>query len=93
MSQILHGTYTKLLFGNLHKIIVCYFSENKIIVCYLSETQMGLLLFHLSALSLEHMRFGGEESLKLNCPQSRDQNHDPSTLLSVFLYEKALWDP
>lgn len=32
-------------------------------------------------------------SLKLSCPQSRDQNCDPSPLLSAFLHGKALWEP
>lgn len=54
---------------------------------------MGSLLFPTSVLSLEPLSFGVEKPLKLNCPQSKDQNCDPSTLLSAFLYGKAPWEP
>lgn len=54
---------------------------------------MGSLPFLLSDPSVEPMSLRVKESLKLNCPRSRNQNCGPSTLCRLFLYGKAPWEP
>lgn len=60
--------------------------------CYFSETQMKWDLSHFFCQSWVWSQWA-LGSLKLSCPQSRDQNCDPSTLLSAFLHGKALREP